>query len=90
MNDRAKALRVIWFSFIFGLDAPNVKENAPLSARARVDYGTGVETTENHVNRAADRGCCVSSCSASHFDIILIKNSGKYRASMTASEIEAG
>jgi hypothetical protein len=43
----------------------NVKEHAPLSAAASVDYGVGVETTENHENRAADRGCCVSSCSPS-------------------------
>ena len=41
----------------------NVKEHAPLSAGARVDHGVDVETTEDHVNRAADRGCCVSSCS---------------------------
>ena len=34
----------------------------PIS-EARVDHGVGVETTENHVNRAADRGCCVSACS---------------------------
>jgi hypothetical protein len=42
----------------------NVKEHATLSARARVDHGVGVKTTEDHVNRAADRGCCVSTCSA--------------------------
>jgi hypothetical protein len=45
----------------------NVKEHAPLSARACVDHGVDVETTEGHVNRAADRGCCVSACSASYF-----------------------
>jgi hypothetical protein len=44
---------------------PNVKEHATLSARASVDHGVEVEITEEHVNRAADRGCCVSSCSAS-------------------------
>jgi len=33
-----------------------------MEARARVDHGVDVETTEEHVNRAADRGCCVSSC----------------------------
>jgi hypothetical protein len=43
----------------------NVKEHATLSAGASVDRGVEVETTENHVNRAADRGCCVSSCWAS-------------------------
>lgn len=42
----------------------NVKEHATLSARARVDHGVDVENTEDHVNRAADRGCCVSTCSA--------------------------
>jgi hypothetical protein len=49
----------------------NVKEHAPLSARASVDHGVEVETTGEHVNRAADRGCCVSACSAillSEFD----------------------
>ena len=44
---------------------PNVKEHAPLSARASVDHGVEVNTTGEHVNRAADRGCCVSSCSES-------------------------
>jgi len=42
----------------------NVKEHATLSAGATVDHGVEVETTEEHVNRAADRGCCVSTCSA--------------------------
>jgi hypothetical protein len=46
---------------------PNVKEHAPLSARASVDHGVEVKTTDKHVNRAADRGCCVSTCSASSF-----------------------
>ena len=41
----------------------NVKEHATLSAGASVDHGVKVETTKNHVNRAADRGCCVSACS---------------------------
>ena len=35
----------------------NVKEHATLSAGASVNHGVGVETTEEHVNRAADRGC---------------------------------
>ncbi len=48
-----------WF-----LDA-NVKEHAPLSAGASVDHGVKVETMREHGNRAADRGCCVSTCSAS-------------------------
>ena len=43
----------------------NVKEHATLSAGASVDHGVDVETTKEHVNRAADRGCCVSSCSPS-------------------------
>ena len=43
----------------------NVKEHAPLSAGASVDHGVEVEITEEHVNKAADRGCCVSACSAS-------------------------
>ena len=42
---------------------PNVKEHATLSAEASVDHRVEVEATEDHVNRAADRGCCVSSCS---------------------------
>lgn len=41
----------------------NVKEHATLSAGASVDHGVEVETTGGHENRAADRGCCVSSCS---------------------------
>jgi len=48
--------------FFISLD--NVKEHAPLSARASVDHGVKVETTQEHLNRAADRGCCVSTCSA--------------------------
>ena len=43
----------------------NVKEHATLSAGASVDHGVGIEATEDHVNRAADRGCCVSPCCAS-------------------------
>jgi hypothetical protein len=42
----------------------NVKEHAPLSAAAQVDHGVEVKTTEDHEKRAADRGCCVSACSA--------------------------
>ena len=45
----------------------NVKEHATLSAGASVDHGVEVEATEDHVNRAADRGCCVSTCCASSF-----------------------
>ena len=48
----------------------NVKEHAPLSARAGFDHGVEFESTEKHVNRAADRGCCVSSCSTSVFAIV--------------------
>ena len=43
----------------------NVKEHATLSARAHVDHGVEVGITDEHVNRAADRGCCVSTCWAS-------------------------
>jgi hypothetical protein len=48
----------------------NVKEHAPLSAAASVDYGVGVETTVEHVNRAADRGCVsrLVRCSSSSVD----------------------
>ncbi len=52
-----------WRAFLLA----NVKEHATLSAGARVDHGVKVETTGEHVNRAADRGCCVSSCSLLHF-----------------------
>ena len=45
----------------------NVKEHAPLSAGASVDHGVEVQATEDHINRAADRGCCVSSCSESSY-----------------------
>jgi hypothetical protein len=48
------------------LSQENVKEHATLSARASVDHGVEVKTTEEHVNRAADRGCCVSTCSLSY------------------------
>ena len=44
-------------------DSSNVKEHATLSAGAHVDHGVKVGDTEDHVNRAADRGCCVSACS---------------------------
>jgi hypothetical protein len=45
----------------------NVQEHATLSAGASVDHGVDVETTGEHKNRAADRGCCVSACSASFY-----------------------
>ena len=54
----------------------NVKEHAPLSAGASVDHGVDVGTTEEHVKRAADRGCCVSSCCASSFRVV-VTGSGK-------------
>jgi hypothetical protein len=41
---------------------PNIKEHATLSAVASVDDGVGSGTTENHVEWAADRGCCVPTC----------------------------
>ena len=43
------------------------KEHAALSAFASVAHGVEVKTTEDHVNRAADKGCCVSSCWALTF-----------------------
>jgi hypothetical protein len=46
-----------------------VKEHAILSAAANVDHGVEVETTGEHVNRAADGGCCVSTCSPSSFSV---------------------
>ena len=42
----------------------NVKEHATLSAGASVDHWVEVGITGEHVNRAADRGCSVSTCSA--------------------------
>ena len=47
------------------ISSANVKEHATLSAGASVDHGVEVKTREDHVNRAADRGCCVSTCCAS-------------------------
>jgi hypothetical protein len=41
----------------------NVKEHAPLSAGASVDHGVEDVIMEDHVNRTADMGCCVSTCS---------------------------
>jgi hypothetical protein len=35
----------------------NAKEHATLSAGASVERGVGVEATQEHENRAADRGC---------------------------------
>ena len=48
-------------SHSFGITS---KSTQPLSAGASVDHGVKVGITEEHVNRAADRGCCVSTCSA--------------------------
>jgi hypothetical protein len=66
---RALGARVVVVAAVFqrviavkGSKAPNVQEHAPLSAGASVDHGVEVETTREHVNRAADRDCCVSSC----------------------------
>jgi len=50
----------------------NVKEHATLSAGAGVDHGVEVETTGGHVNRADDRGCCVSTCWDSYYSVTLI------------------
>lgn len=46
---------------------PNVKEHATLSEGAHADHGVEVGITVEHVNRAADRGCCVSAYSSSYF-----------------------
>jgi hypothetical protein len=43
----------------------SVKAHAPLPERAHVDHGVGFVVTENHLNRAAGRGCHVASCYAS-------------------------
>ena len=40
------------------------KEHAALSAFASVAHGVEVKTTEDHVNRAAGRGCHGATCSA--------------------------
>ena len=45
------------------ISSTNVKEHAPPLARASVGRGVRVEVTQEHVNRAASGGCCVSSCS---------------------------
>ena len=55
----ALMIGMIWMAIFLFLH--NVKEHATLSAGAHVDHGVDVGITENHVNRAADRGCCVSS-----------------------------
>ena len=72
-RDEAREIAAWWrdnwkkgrtMSMIASTELPweNVKEHAPLSARASVYHGVGVESTGEHVNRAADRGCCVSTC----------------------------
>ena len=43
----------------------NAQERATLSAGASVDHGLKGGITVEHVNRAADRGCCGSTCSTS-------------------------
>lgn len=65
----------------------NVKEHATLSARARVDHGVDVEVTKGHVNRAADRGCCVSTCSHLRFLVTLMRlhHRPSYQQAVTAS-----
>jgi hypothetical protein len=63
---RIARLAVSKFSVVnFLISLQNVKEHATLSAGAGVDHGVGVESTGEHENRAADRGCCVSTCSVS-------------------------
>jgi hypothetical protein len=55
----------------------NVKEHAPLSARAHVDHGVEVKTREDHENRAADRGCVSRLVRASAFRMQIAVNIGK-------------
>ena len=59
-NNRRSVPRSLSFMVLF---LPNVKEHATLAAGASVDHGVDVGITEDHANRTADRGCCVSSCS---------------------------
>jgi hypothetical protein len=47
----------------------NVKEHATLSAGASVDHGVEVGTTQEHVNRAADRGCVSRLVGCSSFSL---------------------
>ena len=64
-----KWLRLLSFSYW-----TNVKEHATLSARAHVDHGVKVIATDDHENRVANRGCCVSTCSAF---LLVIRIEGK-------------
>jgi len=68
----------------------NVKEHAPLSAGASVDHGVEVETTGEHINRAADRGCCGSSCSALRIHLTLTSILGLDGPSLMSKNIVAG
>ena len=58
---------VALFSFIL---LANVKEHAPLSARASVDHRVKVEARDEHVNRAADRGCVSRLVCAQHGHVV--------------------
>ena len=49
----------------------NVKEHANLLAGASFDHEVEVVTTEKHVNRAADKGCCVTSSRLFNFCWVL-------------------
>ena len=51
-----------------------------MEAGAGVDHGVEVETTGEHENRAADRGCCVSTCSA-----LVVQYAGANRRSILES-----
>jgi hypothetical protein len=64
-----------------GSYSPNVKEHATLSAGAHVDHGVEVKSTEDHINKAADRGCCVSTCCASS----LLCGDGSWKPSRKSS-----
>jgi len=61
----------------------NVKEHATLSAGASVDHGVEVESTEEHVNRATDRGCCVSTCWA----LFVLLEEGNHLSVLTYFEL---
>jgi hypothetical protein len=54
---------------------------------AGVDHGVEVETTGEHENRAADRGCCVSTCSLSSCYSLEMHDGGVILMPMEGNEI---
>ena len=69
----------------------NVKEHAPLSARAHVDHGVEVITKEDHENRKADRGCVSRLVSLLHLgDYLLLSPSPARSRTFVASVVYAG